>query len=110
MKRPWGSYRVIYKSKHCVVKEIVVNPKSRTSLQSHCHRIELWSFVSGHGQAIIGETTINVYAGILLEVKKSELHRLVNISSKPLSLIEIQHGSIVEESDIKRIEDDYGRK
>ena len=38
-----------------------------------------------------------------------EVHRLENIGSIPLEIIEIQTGDYIGEDDITRIEDEYGR-
>jgi mannose-6-phosphate isomerase-like protein (cupin superfamily) len=36
-------------------------------------------------------------------------HRLENAGEEPLQIIEVQNGDYVEEDDIERFDDDYGR-
>src|SRR6185437_10045132 len=45
--RPWGWYQTINLGNRFRVKEIVVNPGGRLSLQSHHHRAEHWVVVRG---------------------------------------------------------------
>ena len=40
--RQWGRFKVLYQKGNVTVKEIVVNPKQRLSLQSHRKRKEFW--------------------------------------------------------------------
>ncbi|MEI8331466.1 MAG: mannose-1-phosphate guanylyltransferase/mannose-6-phosphate isomerase, partial [Methanomicrobiales archaeon] len=48
-----------------------------------------------------GESTF-VHSGVM--------HRLINPGVIPLEVIEVQLGEYLEEDDIVRFEDDYGRK
>ena len=45
--RPWGSFHVLDEGKGFKVKRIVVTEGGRLSLQSHKHRGEHWTVVSG---------------------------------------------------------------
>ena len=42
-------------------------------------------------------------------VPKGAIHRIENLYSKPVKIIEVQTGSILKENDIVRYEDIYGR-
>ena len=42
-------------------------------------------------------------------ITKNTVHRIENESSSPLHIIEVQFGDILDEEDIIRLEDDYGR-
>mgnify|MGYP001258562934 CR=1 FL=1 len=42
-------------------------------------------------------------------ISKGEIHRLSNETNKVLTLVEVQTGSYLEEDDIVRLEDVYGR-
>lgn len=42
-------------------------------------------------------------------ISAGEKHRLSNPSTKPLEIIEVQVGEYVDESDIVRFDDEYGR-
>jgi mannose-6-phosphate isomerase-like protein (cupin superfamily) len=47
VRKPWGSYKVIEHKKNCLVKQINVLLRALLSLQSHTHRSEYWTAVSG---------------------------------------------------------------
>jgi mannose-1-phosphate guanylyltransferase/mannose-6-phosphate isomerase len=108
--RPWGYYHNLWIDQGCSqVKRIVVNPGGKLSLQSHNHRSEHWIIVKGKILATlenqIKELTINNH--IFIPVGKK--HRIENNTDKIAELIEVQTGTILEETDIIRYEDIYGR-
>ena len=108
--RPWGSYTTLVEDLLWKVKKIVVYPNQSLSLQSHKHRSEHWIAVNGTAKIEIDN---NIY---LLEknqsafIPKESKHRLSNPNNVPLTLIEVQNGNYLEEDDIIRFEDDYGRE
>lgn len=107
--RPWGSYRVLVEGSGFKVKKITVNSGGRLSTQRHQHRAEHWVVVSG-----IADVSINDKARILTADKScyiaaGQIHNLANNQAEPLILIEVQTGSILDESDIERFDDQYGR-
>lgn len=109
--RPWGTYTTLF-SEDCsfLLKKIIVNPSSRLSLQSHNHRSEDWVITSGYGMVVIGDDTIHVGPNSHVFIPKNVKHRIVNTSqSEEIVFVEVQVGSILEETDIVRYEDDYGR-
>ena len=76
----------------------------------HYHRSEHWVVVSGTAKVEIGnlEKIIGPNESVYIPLK--EKHRLSNPTKSPLILIEIQSGNYLGEDDIKRFEDNYGRK
>ena len=109
IEKPWGSYITLYTETNFLIKKIIVNPNSKLSLQSHNHRSEYWTVMSGNGKCIIGETIIDVSEGINIFIPQNVKHRLINDSNNELIIIEIQKGNIISEDDIIRYEDDYKR-
>ena len=107
--RPWGNYTTIVEGKRWLVKLIEVKPKASLSLQMHHHRAEHWVVVNG--TALIeknGEKQLlseNESTFIPLGCK----HRLSNPGRMKLELIEVQSGTYLDEDDIVRFEDSYGR-
>lgn len=101
--RNWGHYVVLRELPPGVkVKELVVAPGAKLSMQKHAHRSELW-FVA-QGQAVV-YTAYNRYVlntHDIYHVARGEWHRLVNETDEPLSVIEIQYGSQCTEDDIIR--------
>ena len=109
VKRPWGSYKVMEYKKHCLVKQIDVFPGEMLSLQSHSHRSEHWTVVSGVAQVQRGDEILNLEKDEALVIPKNTKHRLANKTEYPLQIIEIQYGDILDENDIVRYDDLYGR-
>ncbi|HVT28369.1 MAG TPA: mannose-1-phosphate guanylyltransferase/mannose-6-phosphate isomerase [Lacipirellulaceae bacterium] len=107
--RPWGWYQTINLGNRFRVKEIVVNPGGRLSLQSHHHRAEHWVVVRGTARVTIGESTKLVTENESVFIPLGAKHRLENSGRIPMHLIEVQTGSYLEEDDIQRFDDSYGR-
>jgi len=109
VERPWGIYTVIHEGPGYKIKIIQVNPSSRLSLQMHQHRSEHWVVLSGNAKVTRGEEIHILQPGNSIDIPKTEKHRLENQGSTPLSIIEIQNGDYLEEDDIVRFDDIYGR-
>jgi len=108
-KRPWGYYEVLSDAPDHKVKRIVVSPGGILSLQRHKERAEHWFIVSGSGVATLERKKYPVMPGSAIDIPAGAAHRMENISSKELVLIEIQTGTYFGEDDIERLEDKYGR-
>ena len=107
--RPWGSYTTLEQGPGFKIKRIVVNPGAALSLQMHRHRSEHWVVVGGTAQVVNGEREFVVRANESTFIPAGCRHRLSNRAQEPLVIIEVQTGSYVEEDDIVRYEDVYGR-
>lgn len=107
--KPWGYYIDLSDDEDYKVKKIVVNPGSRLSLQKHKHRAEHWVVSNGTAKVTNGDDIIILKEKGSVFIRKSSVHRLENIGSDPLHIIEVQFGKILEEDDITRLEDDFGR-
>ena len=51
---PWGKSLNLHTDEYYQVKNLVVNPGKRISLQGHKFRAEHWFIVSGQGMAKVG--------------------------------------------------------
>lgn len=114
--RPWGVYYVLEDEALFKVKKIIVQPGLRLSLQSHEHRSEHWTVVSGTARVDIRSPDQASSEQLqILNVNEScyipcwYIHRLINTSSDPVVLIEVQCGDYMGEDDIHRYEDDFWR-
>jgi len=107
--RPWGSYTILEEGPRYKIKRVVVNPGEKLSLQTHSHRSEHWVVVKGTAKVTIGEKEIFIHENESAYVPKSTLHRLENAGKIPAEIIEVQNGEYLEEDDIERFDDDYGR-
>lgn len=106
---PWGNYTLLYTDENCQVKQLVVNPGKRISLQSHKFRGEHWFIVSGQGIAELDGLEIQVGPGVSIDVPIGSKLRTSSSLGGPLTLIEVQTGTSFSEQDIVRYEDDFNR-
>ena len=107
--RPWGSYTILEEGSRYKIKRVVVNQGETLSLQKHSHRSEHWVVVKGTAKVSIADKEIFIHENESAYVPKSTLHRLGNFGKIPLEIIEVQNGEYLEEDDIERFRDDYGR-
>lgn len=107
--RPWGSYTVLEEGPYYKIKRIVVNPGAKLSMQMHYHRSEHWVVVAGTARITNGEQEVYLEENQSTYIPKTHRHRLENPGRVPLQIIEIQSGVYLEEDDIVRFDDVYGR-
>ncbi|MGV7220085.1 MAG: mannose-1-phosphate guanylyltransferase/mannose-6-phosphate isomerase [Nitrospinales bacterium] len=107
--KPWGSYTNLESGKGYLIKKIEVAPGEKLSQQSHKHRDEHWVVVSGHAEIQMDETTSFLKENESTFIPKGSKHRLGNPGKTDLILIETQIGDILDEEDIIRYQDIYGR-
>jgi mannose-1-phosphate guanylyltransferase/mannose-6-phosphate isomerase len=107
--RPWGSYTVLEEGPRYKIKRVEVKPGEKLSLQTHSHRSEHWVVVKGTAKVSIGDQVILIHENESAYVPKSTLHRLENPGKIPVEIIEVQNGEYLEEDDIERFSDEYGR-
>ncbi len=110
VRRPWGSYTVLGEAGDGYqLKRIDVNPGAKLSLQAHQHRSEHWVVVAGTATVTCGDLIKVVARNGSAYIPIGEVHRLENRGKVPVQLIEVQVGDYLEEDDIQRFEDSYGR-
>lgn len=107
--RPWGNYTVLEENDRFKIKRLTVLPKKRLSLQRHYHRSEHWVVVKGIAKATVGDKEIILKPGESVFIPAYTIHRLENLGVIPLEIIEVQIGEYLEEDDIERFQDDFGR-
>lgn len=108
--RPWGGFRVIEAGDRWKVKEIFVKPGESLSLQKHYHRSEHWTVVEGAAQVTIDSREFILPENTSCFIPVNSLHRLTNPGKVILRVIEVQVGGYLEEDDIIRFSDIYGRE
>jgi mannose-6-phosphate isomerase-like protein (cupin superfamily) len=107
--RPWGYYLVLHEEKGHKVKQFVVHPGKRLSLQRHRFRAEHWQVVRGEAAVTRGAEVLRLVPGQHIDIPLGALHRVESVGAEELVVIEVQMGEYVGEDDIERFEDDYGR-
>jgi mannose-1-phosphate guanylyltransferase/mannose-6-phosphate isomerase len=108
--RPWGSYTVLEETEFYKIKRVSVKPGQKLSLQLHHHRSEHWVVVSGTAEVELNGETLLLRQGESTFVRSGMKHRLKNPGIIALEVIEVQLGEYLEEDDILRFDDEYGRK
>ena len=91
------------------LRRICVTPGNILSLQSHDFRNEHWIIVSGEAVVTLGEDKIVKKAGENVFIPVKMKHRIQNNTDKNMEFIEVQTGETLDENDIIRYEDSYGR-
>ena len=109
VERPWGSYTVLEKGNGYKIKRVVLKPGASLSLQLHRRRTEHWVVVAGMAKVTKEGETYVVRVNESTYVPMNTRHRLENPGEEPLQVIEVQNGDYLEEDDIERFQDDYGR-
>jgi len=107
--RPWGTYTVLEDGPGFKMKRIEVKPGGSLSLQLHHRRSEHWVVVRGTARVTIGERVYDVPQGESTFVPVETRHRLENRGTEMLAIIEVACGDYIDEDDIVRFDDKYGR-
>lgn len=107
--RPWGSYTVLAEGPGFKVKELVVKPRQKLSLQMHNRRAEHWVVAEGRPRLTCGESAQDYGPNEYLYIPVRAKHRIENPGDETVRIIEVQSGDYLGEDDIVRFEDIYGR-
>jgi len=107
--RPWGSYEDLDQGQGFHVKRLSINPGASISLQRHYHRAEHWVVVQGRATVTRDAEMFVLGPNESTFIPREAVHKLSNEGGEPLIIIEVQTGDWLDESDIERLEDVYGR-
>ncbi len=107
--RPWWSYTIIDEWKTFKTKRLTVLPWKKLSSQMHHHRSEHWVVVSGTAKIILNDREILLSKWESTYIPIWTTHRLENVGKIDLHIIESQIWDYLEEDDIVRFNDEYGR-
>lgn len=107
--RPWGRWEVIAIGEGFVLKLIQVKPGGILSLQSHEHRCEHWTILEGEGVVSLDGSECSLGPNYSIFIPAKSKHRIRNESDEVVKFIELQTGDNLDENDIIRYQDEYGR-
>jgi mannose-6-phosphate isomerase-like protein (cupin superfamily) len=107
-ERPWGKWEEYLNEESYRVKRNIVHPGKRLSLQKHLYRSENWVIVLGNGVFTLNDIKKDIKTGDVMNIPVNNIHRIENTGTCDLIFIETQMGKCIE-SDIVRLEDDWGR-
>jgi mannose-1-phosphate guanylyltransferase / mannose-6-phosphate isomerase len=109
VNRPWGSYTILEDGPNYKTKRLVVNPGQKLSMQMHHHRAEHWVVIAGTAKIVNGDQEYFLSENEATYIPKTNRHRIENPGKIPVQIIEVQIGPYLEEDDIVRFGDIYGR-
>ena len=98
--RPWGWYATVNRGPGFQVKLITVEPGEKLSLQRHSQRAEHWVVVTGRARVTRGAQIFDLSANESTFIPVGETHRLENVDSTPLQVVEVATGAYLGEDDI----------
>ena len=112
--RAWGHYRELYQGTGFAVKELVIAPHSKLSMQRHKHRSETWNIVSGNAKVLTNWRTDDPFEGGTLttlhpdnpfNINSGTWHQGFNDTDEPAHIVEIWKGDSgkLNEEDIERL-------
>ena len=103
ISRAWGHYRILSKGQGYLIKELVIKPAQKTSLQYHNERSEFWFVLEGVLSLLKNEQHAQLNTGESVYISVAEPHRLQNETAKILRILEVQIGQNLSEDDIVRM-------
>ena len=114
-ERSWGHYRNLYRGEGFMVKELVIDPGSKLSMQRHWHRSETWNLVSGQCAVLCSTSNVDPWDGAgkwtlgphnPVEIPRGVWHQGINPGTEPAHIIEVWRGNQLSEDDIERWDDE----
>ena len=107
--RPWGRYVNLFEGRGFLIKELYIKPNGILSLQKHYHRAEHWLITEGRPKITLNKEILFKKKNETIFIPLGAIHRIHNLTKKPVKIIEAQVGAILKETDIIRYQDVYGR-
>lgn len=105
-ERPWGRFEEFIKNERSTVKILTINAGEELSLQIHENREEFWHVISGNGEAVVGDSVIQLSPKSEYTIPPKTEHQIK--AKTTLKILEVSLGEF-DESDIVRIKDKYNR-
>ena len=106
--RPWGKFRSFPHKQAGSIKIITVEPGGTLSLQYHHRRSEFWVILDEGLEVTVGDKAWQPEKNEEIFIPRKTPHRLRCIGREHARVMEIWIGRSGE-SDIVRLQDDYGR-
>lgn len=107
--RPWGRHDEVVNTDKYHINRVTVKPGGKFSLQRHLHRAEHWVVLLGTAEVTLDDKKFLLTENQSTFIPAGAIHMLENPGKIPLELLEIQSGSYLEDDDIIRLKDHYGR-
>lgn len=107
--RPWGKFRSFPYDQAGSIKIITIKPGEALSLQYHMRRSEFWVILDEGLEVTAGDRVWRPRTNEEIYIPGKMPHRVRCLGQKPARIMEIWIGNS-EESDIIRLDDEYGRQ
>ena len=101
-EKSWGSFRVLDVEEESMTIKITLNPEHQMSYHSHRCRDEVWTVISGEGEATVDGKTFTVRAGDVIQLPKTAKHTVK--AKTVLKIIEVQTGREISVGDKDKYE------
>lgn len=101
-EKSWGSFRVLDVEEESMTIKITLNPEHQMSYHSHRCRDEVWTVISGEGEATVDGKTFTVRAGDVIQLPKTAKHTIK--AKSVLKIIEVQIGRDISVGDKDKYE------
>ena len=89
-EKSWGSFRVLDVEDESLTIKITLNLGHRMNYHSHARRDEVWTVISGRGNAIVDGVKTTVQAGDVVKMPAGSRHTIV--ADTELKVMEVQLG------------------
>ncbi len=96
-EKAWGSYKVIDIGEQSLTIKVTLLAGHKMNYHSHEHRDEVWTILSGIGEAVMDGEKRKVQPGDIIKLSKGVKHTIA--ADTDLSLIEIQQGENIDVED-----------
>ncbi|MBW7984699.1 mannose-1-phosphate guanylyltransferase (GDP) /mannose-6-phosphate isomerase type 2 [Enterobacillus tribolii] len=107
--RPWGTISALSDGNGYSVKKLHIRPGEGMSMQVHYNRSEHWIVLSGTARVIVGGEEKLLTTNHAINIDVGIPHTIENPGRIMLEMIEIQTGSYIQDDDVIRLNDRYGR-
>ena len=109
-ERPWGWYINVKEEKNVLKLNTYVFILLRINFfKVIIKEYEHWVIVKGTAKVTVMEDELILHKNQNVFIPKETLHRMENIGEDNVEFVETQIGDYLEEDDIVRYEDDFGR-
>ena len=103
-EKSWGSYQVINVEPESLTIKVTLNSGQGMSYHSHRHRDEVWTVISGEGEAIVDGKAFSVHEGDVIQLPSGTKHAVR--AKTALKIIEVQCGREISVGDKEKYERD----
>ena len=103
-EKSWGSYQVINVEPESLTIKVTLNPGQGMSYHLHRHRDEVWTVISGEGEATVDGKTFAVREGDVIKLPRGAKHTVK--AKTALKIIEVQCGREISAGDKEKYERD----